>query len=530
MVTVTTVPTRAALAALNPATDPTVELSESGRSGTFIWRAGNFSAQVSSDPLQGLYVPRSSDTTGSTGAWVRVWDGINGYPEWWGAQPNSGTADCLPALQACVALCTQTNLARADYWTNDTWTVASSYRKIIGQGCNSYDTGEGTRIICKDAAKDVMFVGLASNPGSPSQYLRQTQIWDLQLQHSSAIIPPAAGSDYNGPAGLRTAYVYECEFRNVAGWECSIGFAIYGNVTTRYLDCIAFRSLAGSRSANDIWRGFWLKGSPPVLAGGNASVHLVRCNASRGGSPALTDPVGFKLEGAFVDSFLSWCETSQIPVGMHITGTGATGGNGSNFDLHISHPIIDQASDCGIKLENLAPSALVDIDHPYIACSASAFAAIYIFNGAGRTSIVGGQAIGAGGTTLGVYGLNQRGLTVSALKLFNLARPVGLGACLNCRIQPEIHNPDFSANPYQGAVWLSDCDRMIIQPSVSGKAGAFPQGVYLAGTGNGHVQIDPTLVEPGCISGGVANKVQINGASITVPGVVGTHYVTGVLS
>lgn len=531
MVNVTTVTTRAALAALDPATNPTIFLREGGRSGIFAWQAGDASAQVSNDPLQGLYIARSSNPSGSAGAWVRKWDGINGIPEWWGAQTNNSGTNCLPALQACVTFCPQTNLAKADYWIDDSWTISQSYRKIVGQGCNSYSTGEGTRIILQDSTKDVMVIGVTpSSISDPSTYLRQIHVQDLQLQFSTPVTPPSAGNDYTGPAGLRTQYLYECEFRNVAGWECSIGFAIYGNVGSRYLDCIAFRSSAGSTPSNDIWRGFWLKGSPSVLAGGNASVHLTRCNASRGGSPALVDPVGFKLDGAFVDSFLSWCETSQVPVGFHVSGTGASGALSSNLDLHIVHPIIDQASNVGIHIEQVSPSALIEIDHPYVATTDSALAGLFIHDGGGRIGITGGQIIGNGGTTLGLYAVNQRGIAAQGLKLLNMARPVGIDNCINCRIDPEIYNPDTTASPYQAAVRLSNSSRMIIRPSIAGKANAFPQGINLAGAGNSYVEIDPTLAEPSSISGGASNKVQINGVSITATGATGTHFVTGVLA
>ncbi|MCI4588796.1 hypothetical protein MOK15_01560 [Sphingobium sp. BYY-5] len=376
-----------------------------------------------------------------------------------------------------------------------------------------------------------MIVGATpSSISDPSTYIREVFVKNIQLRHSTPVTPPASGNEYNAPAGLRTRYVYECEVRNVAGWECSIGFAIYGNVSSRYVDCFAFRSSAGSSSINDIWRGFWLKGNPPVLAGGNASVHLVRCKASQGGTPALVDPVGFKLDGAFVDSFLSWCETSQIPVGIHVTGTGAAGTLSSNLDLHISHPIIDQASNIGIHIEQLAPSALVEIAHPYVACAASAFAALYIHDGGGRISIVGGQAIGSGGTTLGFYAVRQSGTNVAGLKLLNMARPVGVDSCSSFRINPDIVNPDIIANPYQAAIRVDNSSRMVLQPALSGRTNAFPQGIYLVGASNNYMEIDPTLIEPSCISGGAGNKVQINGIPITSLGSTGTHYITGVLA
>lgn len=46
-----------------------------GREGTFTWNASNLSARVTLDPDRGVYVPPTSDTTGASGAWVRVLEG-----------------------------------------------------------------------------------------------------------------------------------------------------------------------------------------------------------------------------------------------------------------------------------------------------------------------------------------------------------------------------------------------------------------------------------------------------------------------
>lgn len=55
-----------------------------GYAGTFEWQAGDQYAGVIEDPLQGIWVPRDGDPTGSTGAWKRVFDGhVN--PVWFGA-------------------------------------------------------------------------------------------------------------------------------------------------------------------------------------------------------------------------------------------------------------------------------------------------------------------------------------------------------------------------------------------------------------------------------------------------------------
>lgn len=51
-------------------------LTQSGREGTFVWNASNLATKVSADTYQGIYVAPSSDTTGASGAWVRIHTGV----------------------------------------------------------------------------------------------------------------------------------------------------------------------------------------------------------------------------------------------------------------------------------------------------------------------------------------------------------------------------------------------------------------------------------------------------------------------
>lgn len=66
--------TRSALKALNTATIKAAYLTEQGREGQFVWRAGDFSAEVSSDSGEYTYVASDADPDGSSGVWVRTPD------------------------------------------------------------------------------------------------------------------------------------------------------------------------------------------------------------------------------------------------------------------------------------------------------------------------------------------------------------------------------------------------------------------------------------------------------------------------
>lgn len=83
------VATRGLLAGISgPVGEQSAYLAESGREGFFIWQSGNYSAEVTGDPLQGIFVPPASDTTGASGAWVRV-DAHALNVKWFGAKGDT---------------------------------------------------------------------------------------------------------------------------------------------------------------------------------------------------------------------------------------------------------------------------------------------------------------------------------------------------------------------------------------------------------------------------------------------------------
>jgi len=69
----------------------------------------------------------------------------------------------------------------------------------------------------------------------------------------------------------------------------------------------------------------------------------------------------------------------------------------------------------------------------------------------------------------------------------------------------------------QPAVFLSGQNMWTVRPTIRGKANCFAQGIFLNGSANNRVTVDPTNVDLAAISGG-ANKVVINATNITAPG------------
>ncbi len=174
-----------------PSENRVVFLTDEGREGQFICKVG----VAPSDPLEGIYV--SSNTAGFY--WERVWDGINGYPEWFGATPNSNSGSIpaanLAAMQACLTLCPVTNFAAKDYWISDTFKINVQYRTVRGAVIpDGYNTGTGTRVLCTDTTKNVIQIGPDSAPVSTSLYYRNITVKNLCARWGSALTPPSPGS------------------------------------------------------------------------------------------------------------------------------------------------------------------------------------------------------------------------------------------------------------------------------------------------------------------------------------------------
>lgn len=92
---------RTTLKALDPARYGLVVLYEAARAGQFVWRSGDYSAQVAADPQEGVYI-KADGTAASSGAWVRVRKAREVCAEWFGATP--GSSDVSTAVNAAIDL------------------------------------------------------------------------------------------------------------------------------------------------------------------------------------------------------------------------------------------------------------------------------------------------------------------------------------------------------------------------------------------------------------------------------------------
>lgn len=521
--------TIANLPSVSPSAGSVVFVTDTGREGQFICRAGT----APSDPQQGIYVPSNT----ANFYWERVWDGINGYPEWFGAVSNNNSGSVpttnLTALQACVTLCPVTNLRNADYWISGVWKINTQYRTVRGAVIpTGYDTGTGTRVISLNASANVIQVGPDSQPATASQFYRDITVENVCARWGVSLTPPASGSESSAVKAWLVQYVLNCEFKNCAAWEPIIGFYFYGAIYTKVDDCAVFRSIAYG-GTNDFFRGFWPQGAPAILAGGNPSLYLNRCNVSIGASPALVAPTGLYVNADFSDIFVDFFETSAVANGIIVNGSGSAVAAGK-LDLHLRNVVLDQCNSRGIEINALNEMSMVTVTGGYIQVNDTGAASYGIaVSGSvnnGSISIDGGtQLLSSVGTSnKGIYISQQSNVKVdSSVMVEDFYKPIEIdGGAVNCKIEATINNPN-TGNAGSAAVLVNNAERIIVSCSVDGKSNAFAQGFFSVGTALNKASIDPTLFDPAAISGGATNKVVVNSIQITSPGYYTTAGASG---
>lgn len=94
------VATRTALKALDTTKDTTAILKEAGREGIFNWTTGDYSAEITADTAEGVYV-KADAIAATSGAWVRVFDG-GLDPAWFGGIGDGITDDTTAVKTAAI--------------------------------------------------------------------------------------------------------------------------------------------------------------------------------------------------------------------------------------------------------------------------------------------------------------------------------------------------------------------------------------------------------------------------------------------
>jgi hypothetical protein len=206
----TFVATRTALKAIDTTKDTVAFLTEVGREGMFLWRAGNYSSQITADTAEGIYV-KATAIASASGSWVRQYSIDHVRLDWFGAVLDGSTSDAA-ALTCALAV-----------------SAANYCLKVIGipksvSGCSlgstTFTIAEGQRVIG---------VGGHTQLKSTANPLFNISSFSV----NGASIKPAGASNLfinmtGSAAGVNafllktgSGVVYNCLFENLTFWSCA---------------------------------------------------------------------------------------------------------------------------------------------------------------------------------------------------------------------------------------------------------------------------------------------------------------------
>lgn len=503
---------RTALSALSPAVSDVATLTETGREGVFQFDASDCSSDVTADPQQGLTVAPLDDPTGASGVWRRLREVPDtGRPEWFNVVPGVSTGAVpttnLANLQACIAVCPVIQFSTADYYFSDTVQLATSFRTYKGTTAAWDATGKGARLLSTNAAKDVVRVS-------------GTDIYLENLCAMHAVPLVAATWTANKPTAPKSwlfQNTVSVEAHRLSAFNPLIGFFFDATIAKKVYDCRAYRD--ASYGSGDFFYGFWAydDGTHPGLAGGNGSLHLFGCNATGGGGLARSG-VGLVATGDFADLFVQWFETSAVPLGILLDGTGGTysGGHG---DVRIAHPTIDQCTWGGIEITHINSLGKIQINGGYVQANdlGAGQKALLFKDGGGYLSVTGLQVTGTAGatTSIGCQVDNYPNVVLDpGTMIENYAFPVNvLNGSTRYNIQCQIQAGQINSAGTRPAITVTGSGEGRIAATIAGSSGAFSEGVNLVGAGNSRTQVDLTLVDPGAIAD--VRKLVVNAVKIT---------------
>lgn len=233
----------------------TTIVDSTDKAGIFTWRSGDQSVHITADPQEGVWVAPNSDTTGASGAWMRLYNGIgldSGVnAAWFGLSESATAVDNSTALNAAISY----SSAKTVKIPNGTFSYSSlnnikqSGLSIIGSGSAetilSYtgtDTAISTDAFIDASPSDpfvnnlkiegISIVGTTMTTGWYARGIARSSFKDIRINGS------------NGVDGT-TAYEFEA---------CSLN--LFENIYSSYVDGdLPYRGLSlkrGKRAGNDV--------------------------------------------------------------------------------------------------------------------------------------------------------------------------------------------------------------------------------------------------------------------------------------
>lgn len=214
--------TRAGIMAIpNPLLVKKVGLLEDGREGEFVWKAGDYTARVASDPYQGFYIANANIPV-NQGCYVRIFSN-RANVRWWGVVAGS-TGNQAPAWNSAILLgkslfipngeyrCTEavvvTDYSHLEFETNN----AILFGDHSGAGIEGRGKGTGERMFFPTLRSGRIRGGGALSYGVDCYNITYMQMW-------GTFITAVANGWRNG--GGVSAYYNEAHGVTIS--SCSVG-------------------------------------------------------------------------------------------------------------------------------------------------------------------------------------------------------------------------------------------------------------------------------------------------------------------
>lgn len=458
-----------------------------------------------------------------------------GFPEWFGAQINNSNYDCAPAIQACVIAFVETTFQAETYYIGTTGYAAGSIcikiqnhgKKLKGKTQTQNLNAGCTILAINSGYASGIQVGYDAYPGPPSTWLESVNVEDITIWRAKTILNPLSGI-VNSPTGLILKWATNCRITKTTTLEHSIGFYIYGTVECFFTDCKANRFTAGQNLGNDFFTGYFTDGTAAsTFNSGSASLYLDRCQAfsNYGAGGNYTLNAAYQGYEGFTDTFIDRFEAGNVGYGVLAGGTQTTSPDYLTEDFRVTNSIFDGVINAGVSIQIGASTTDFDISNNYVGLSnAGGAIGLECKNTHGSGLFANNQVIGVTGNNgIGISFNNCSGVTSKGNRIIDVAAPIVLSNnCFTPRFEGDRINVS-RVTPTTEAILSTGTTGGIIDVDINSSNGALfiPRGITLAGAGNQKMEIKVSGIYSTSITGGVANKLWYNGASIGAAGVFG---------
>jgi hypothetical protein len=431
---------------------------------------------------------------------------IEGYPEWWGAQPNTPAFDCSAAINACIVACPVTQLAQANYYTANPIVITMNGKTLRGVTWEQNAAATSSQIVLTSATTPGIICG-TNQTLEPVNIISNIELDNFTVYRS---VPPNNPSSGVLPAPTAIQFMWCSLLRcsDVMALEHSIGFYIYGCVESYWDRCSTIRSVPGVHTSNDNFSGFYLDYSAPFAGynGGNASIYLNRCRTFPAQALTLTYSACITTYQGCVDLFITQPESGFCQYGADLNGGSSTY---SSEDCTIIDAHFDSCSIAGIACNNMGAYTNITVEGGYINVTQAAGSCVQATGVLGLLKVSGMQfftsVVGTGFLLNTCNNFQSFGNTM--LDLQSMAK---LTSVTSFSMEDNVVKKT-APHTLGPAVTLVTCSRGYIRPIINGGAGSFTCGVSVDGAGTTHIEVNCTVMQPVAF-GGAANKILLGGS------------------